>query len=163
MKKWIAIILIGALSSSCVNESEKQSGRAKQEKVPSTQPKKEKFLILPWTAIPDPETEEMELKHNAASDVSQFTVQDMIDAINFKYPKVLLKQDGIKSDTLKVSINDASFLTQQMGTAGAESYLAEATFALTELKGIKAVTFSFREGDHAVPKTYSRKDFQDFN
>jgi hypothetical protein len=42
-------------------------------------------------------------------------------------------------------------------------FLAEATFALTEIEGIKAVNFNFQEGDHAAPGTYTRNDFDKLN
>ena len=73
--------------------------------------------------------------------------------------KLDLVKEGM--DIVFVKIDDANKLTQGMGSTGAESYLAELTFSLTELKGIKAVNVNFQEGDHAMPGVYTRDDFKD--
>lgn len=166
MKKLTAFLIIPFLWIACTND---QKAGTQEETEKAIEPKEtvsaesEKLLVLPWTAVYDPETQQLELKHNDASDAGNLTVQDMIDAINLKYPETKLYKTSQQNDTLSVTINDASFLTQQSGTTGAEAYLAEATFALTELQGIKAVNFHFQEGDHAVPKTYTRESFKGFN
>ncbi|MHB1180085.1 MAG: hypothetical protein ACYCZO_17375, partial [Daejeonella sp.] len=88
---------------------------------------------------------------------------DIVDALNVIHPHIKflwVEQIGSKAF---VKINDASYLTQGSGTEGARAYLAEVTYSLTELKGIAAVDFSFEEGDHAVPGTYTRADFVNFN
>src|SRR5690606_4196834 len=90
----------------------------------------EKLLVLPWTAVFDSETQQLELKHNEAGNAENLTIQDMIDAINIKYPETKLYKTSQQGDTINVTINDAAYLTQQSGTTGAETYLAEATFAL---------------------------------
>ncbi len=156
----IALLMLIAFYS-CRNESKKTGSEQNTSK--SSQVKKEKVLILPWNASLNSETQHLELKYDPATDMSQFTMQDMIDALNLKYPEIPLKLDGMKKDTMQVSISNADFLTEQLGSTGAEVYLAEATFALTELKGVHVVYFSFKEGDHAGPRAYSRKDFQGFN
>ncbi len=46
-----------------------------------------------------------------------------------------------------------------MGSSGAETYLAEVTFNLTEINGINFIDIQFPEGDHASPGIYSRTDF----
>lgn len=153
-------MLIIAVFASCTHEknNRQQSASPPESKVNSN----EKVLVLPWSAVPDPQTGRLKLKHNPESDAGKLTIQDMIDAINLKYPQIPLQLKEHTGDTLNVFISDASYLTQAIGTTGAQTYLAEATFALTELPGIKAVNFDFKEGDHASPKTYSRKDFSDF-
>lgn len=158
MRKWIRYILIIAVFASCTHEKsqKEQSGKAARAK----DNQNEKVLVLPWNEVTNPKTGQLELKYNPESNSDKLTVEDMIDAINLKYPKIPLQLKGSSGDTVKVFISNAAYLTQAIGMAGAETYLAEATFALTELKGVKAVNFSFKEGDHASPKTYSRKDFQ---
>jgi len=170
MKKLTAFLIIPLfLWISCTNDRKADTSDTQAETENTIEPKEtvsaesEKLLVLPWTAVYDPETQQLELKHNDASDAGNLTIQDMIDAINLKYPETKLYKTSQQGDTLSVTINDAAFLTQQSGTTGAEAYLAEATFALTELPGIKAVNFHFQEGDHAVPKTYTRESFKGFN
>jgi hypothetical protein len=55
-------------------------------------------------------------------------------------------------------IND-EYLTQRMGSTGADEFLAVATFTLTEYDHIKFVNFIFELGDHASPGLYSREYF----
>ncbi len=123
----------------------------------------EKTLVLPWTVELNESTQLMEIKKNPAANMVNLGPQDIVDALNIKYPQIKLewvKQDG---DKAFVKIADAKFLTQQSGTEGARAYMAEATFSLTELDGINSVDFSFTEGDHARPGVYTRNDFKGFN
>lgn len=86
----------------------------------------------------------------------------IIDKLNFHYPEVKLQQLYLSSDTLFLKIPDAKFLTQQMGSTGAQSYLGELTYNLTEIPGIHYIDLNFAEGDHANPGTFSRTDFSHF-
>lgn len=162
MKRVIYISIIALfLAASCQTEP----GKAEAEKLStvSVQPDLEKTLIVPWTVELNDSTKLMEIRKNPAADLSNLSPQDMVDALNLKYPQIKLewvKQDGNKGF---VAIADATFLTQQSGTQGARAYLAEATFSLTELKDIHAIEFSFKEGDHARPGVYSRDNFKGFN
>ncbi len=87
-------------------------------------------------------------------------VDDIVAAINEKYPDIKLDLVKAGNDTISLKIDDATQLTQGMGSAGAESYLAELTYSLTELKGVKVVRLDFEEGDHAMPGVYTRDDFK---
>lgn len=84
----------------------------------------------------------------------------IIALLNNNYPRVQLSLLKTSADTLYVSIPDASYLTQQMGSTGPEMYFAEAVFNLTEFPGIRFVHFDFEAGDHAGPDTYSRESFK---
>lgn len=88
------------------------------------------------------------------------SVDKLLDVLNEKYASLikldLERQDG---DTIFVDIENAAHLTQSMGTTGAFGYLAEVTYTLTELPGVKYIHFNFEEGDHASPGLYQRKDF----
>ena len=70
-----------------------------------------------------------------------------------------LKLIGIKGNIASVEVINAEHLTQRMGSSGADNFLAQSTFTLTENKNIKFVNFVFEEGDHASPGIYSRNDF----
>lgn len=122
-----------------------------------------KTLVVPWIVVMNDSTHIMEIRKDPASDMTNLGPEDIIDALNLKYPQIKLqwvKQTGSKAF---VKINDPSYLTQQSGREGARAYLAEATYSLTELKGIAAVNFTFIEGDHAQPGTYTREDFVNLN
>ena len=74
-------------------------------------------------------------------------------------PKVKLLGIDDQHHVVNVEIINDEYLTQKMGTTGAEWFLATVTFTLTEYRKIKFVDFVFREGDHAAPGRYSRQDF----
>jgi len=71
-------------------------------------------------------------------------------------PKLKLK--NIKDQVVNIEVINAEYLTQRMGSTGAEEFLAVTTFTLTEFDNIKFVNFIFEEGDHAIPGLYSRED-----
>ena len=69
---------------------------------------------------------------------------------------------SITEHTASVEVINAEYLTQRMGSSGAQAYLASVTFTLTENPQIKKVKFIFEEGDHAMPGTYTRQDFKNY-
>lgn len=75
-------------------------------------------------------------------------------------PKVKLL--NVKDHTASVEVINAEYLTQRMGSSGAQAYLASVTFTLTENPQVKKVKFIFEEGDNAMPGTYTRKDFKNY-
>lgn len=75
-------------------------------------------------------------------------------------PRIRLVE--LRSGTARVEVLDADYLTQRMGTTGAWSWLAAATFTLTEIPGVEAVELLFEEGDHAAPGRYTRARFGEF-
>jgi hypothetical protein len=76
--------------------------------------------------------------------------------LNATWPDVQAKVIKTSKDTIFIAIPQSDYLTQQMGSTGAQEYMVTATFSFTELKGIKYVSFDFAEGDHAVPGVYDR-------
>lgn len=64
----------------------------------------------------------------------------------------------LESETLYVKLDNSEYVTQRMGTTGADVFMVIATFTLTEIDGVKNVYFEFEEGDHAHPGKYSRDD-----
>jgi hypothetical protein len=84
---------------------------------------------------------------------------NMIQMLNKAYPEIRLEFIKVSNDSIFVRIRKSSYLTQQMGSSGADAYLAEMTYNLTELNGINYVDIRFPEGDHASPGVYSRTDF----
>lgn len=114
-----------------------------------------KALLPVWEYNPDPGIE-MPVKIREI-DRESISAQLLIDIINFQYEgKVYLKFVKLSGDTLYVKIENSTFLTQQMGTMGADACLSTATYTLTELDYVNTVHFDFKEGDHAIPGMYSR-------
>lgn len=87
------------------------------------------------------------------------TAGDFIKKLNDIYPEIILRLSEIRKDSIFVTINNSRYLTQRIGSSGAQAYLAEVTYNLTELENINFVDIRFKEGDHASPGTYTRLDF----
>ncbi len=85
--------------------------------------------------------------------------ENIIGLFNELYPEIPLSFTKISHDSIFLIVKKSAYLSDQLGSTGAEQYIAEVTYNLTELKGINFVTISFKEGDHASPGTYSRTDF----
>jgi hypothetical protein len=75
-------------------------------------------------------------------------------------PKVKLIK--VKNGAAFVEIINAGYLTQRMGSSGAQDYLASVTYTPTENSQIKKVNFIFEVGDHAVPAVYTRETFANY-
>jgi hypothetical protein len=91
------------------------------------------------------------------------TYEELIDFLNTHNENVFLEYSKHSGDTLFVEIKESTFLTQQMGSAGADAYLSVTTYTLTEANDVSIVQFNFKEGDHAIPGTYSRQYYIDRN
>jgi len=99
------------------------------------------------------------MKKTRPVSVDSLTASSMLGLFNSIYPEIpllLLKTSG---DTIFIKINKSNYLTKQIGSTGAEAYLAELTYNLTEVNGINYVNLLFKKGDHAGPGTYARTDF----
>lgn len=168
MKKLLVGFLttLSILSACQSSEENKNSERVEKKNKPAkVDPAiiSEKVLEVPWVVLYNDTTDVLELKKNPAADLSNLRAKDIIEALNIKYPQIKLKWINQKGNKAFVKIADATYLTQQIGTAGAEAFFAEATFSLTEIQGINAVYFDFKEGDHAGPQTYTRESFNGFH
>lgn len=113
-----------------------------------------------WTIEFDIETSNFYMKET--NSLKPQTLNQVIDRLNEQNPNIQIELCKTSNDTAYVKIENSDFLTQQCGTAGADSYLASVVYNLTEFKNIECVNFDFELGDHAVPGTYSRKDFIKF-
>jgi hypothetical protein len=77
----------------------------------------------------------------------------------YLYPPKL-KLIKISADTVYLTVINSSYLTQSMGTAGAEDYIVKSGVSLLEIDGINYVDFDFAMGDHAYPGTFSKAGYQ---
>lgn len=112
-----------------------------------------------WRYDFNQQTEEFEVKQLRSFDRDTLTGQTLERIINKSWPRVQIEFIRTSNDTVFVSIPDSEALTQQMGSAGAESFMISTTYSLTELKGINHVSYDFEEGDHAVPGVYDRNSW----
>jgi len=74
-----------------------------------------------------------------------------------EFPRITLRK--VEPPTVVVEIGNEKYLTEAMGSSGAQDYLATATYTLTEGPGIRSVEFVFQAGEHAMPGIYSRESF----
>ncbi|HEY0668722.1 MAG TPA: hypothetical protein VGD22_11125 [Sphingobacteriaceae bacterium] len=114
---------------------------------------------LPWITAIDPKTGNTQLQHLPGKKTN-ITPQQIIKIANKKYPQIQLQWIKQEGGTAYLRIADATYLTQSMGSAGAEAYISEITFSFTEVKGIDAINLEFTEGDHASPGVYTREQFK---
>lgn len=112
-----------------------------------------------WGYEYNEETEVFELKQLRSIDSNILSGESLEKIINTSWPRIELNFIKISNDTVYVSIPDSRVMTQQMGSAGAESFMVSTTFTFTELNGIHHVSFDFEEGDHAVPGVYDRNSW----
>ena len=94
------------------------------------------------------------------------TPTDLVAAINARFGELNpayespgLALESIEGDTAVVSLARAEVVTEQMGSTGAQCYLAGVTFSLTSVEGIDHVRFEFKEGSHGAPGRYDRADY----
>jgi hypothetical protein len=112
-----------------------------------------------WGIVIDTLTGNEELKQLKPVEKDALTGEMMEKIVNKTWPRVQIKFTGTSNDTAFVSISDSKVLTQQMGSAGAESFMVSTVYSFTEIKGIKFVSFEFEMGDHASPGVYNRNSW----
>lgn len=159
MKKYIPALLIAFVLVAC-GGNDTQSHDATT--IDSTDVTNNNNEILDanyyWSADAD-STGAIKIRKTRPISPDSLNYNSMIAMINSIYPEVRLEAEKQQGDTLFIKIADSKFLTQGMGSAGAFHYLQEATYNLTEVKGIHYINFNFKEGDHATPGVYDRSRF----
>ncbi len=99
------------------------------------------------------------MKRTRPVSADSLTATNMLGLFNSIYPEIPLTYIKTSGDTLFLKIDKSNYLTKQIGSTGAEAYLAELTYNLTEISGVNYVDLRFKKGDHAEPGTYARTDF----
>lgn len=115
-----------------------------------------------WISDYDTVKHQFFLKKQRTVDTDSLTAENLVSNINAAWGNVKLVFKKVSNDTLYVSIPDSDFLTERMGSSGAEAYIASTTYNLTELRGIKFVNYDLAEGEHLSPGVYSREDFEHY-
>ena len=161
--KQLIFLLIFSLFVSCnstetVKEVSKVDSIIVENKIDSATSIKDSHYF--WTADQDA-PKGLVMKKTWPLSKDSLTVPNLINLLNQQHQEIVLVFSKISGDSIFVKINKSNHLTQQMGSSGAEAYLAEVTYNLTELNGINFVDIRFKEGDHAQPGIYSRTDFVD--
>jgi hypothetical protein len=84
---------------------------------------------------------------------------ELIEILNRRPSKCKIEYQNLIGDTIIIRIINDEILTEQMGTTGADCFMAETIYTLTENDLIKFVRFEMDFGSHASPGVYSRNDY----
>jgi hypothetical protein len=154
MKKLLFLFSLSAfvLATSCNNSADTA---ATEEDSIEIEP--ETYM---WQASMNDSTGKLEMKRDRPAGLDSLAPGPVIDFLNQTNPNIKLVYSKTSNDTCYVSIPDAHYLTQQMGSTGPVHYTASVVYNITEIPGINFVNFDFEEGDHAGPGVWSRKDFE---
>lgn len=117
--------------------------------------------VYSWQATLNDSTGRLEMKKTEAAGPDSLDIFAVVRFINNSNANIKMEWVKTSNDTAYLKIADATYLTQQMGSTGAQMWLAAAVFNLTEIPGVRYVNFDFEEGDHAGPGTYDRNSFKD--
>jgi hypothetical protein len=161
----ILSVILAATLLSCNNDATKNAGddttRLRQIPADSSEAdivelNTEDFYI--WKV----NSEEKTIRKNPKLQHALLGVDTLIAGLNKIYPEIKLEMVRQGNDTLYTQIKEATYLTEQMGSAGAEGYIASAVINLSSAKGVKFVSIDFEMGSHAMPDVWSRKNFSDY-
>lgn len=158
----IAILFFTVFITACTTDKTDSSEKESSESERLSEGeffKPEIISDIPWTAVLDSNSQKYSLKKSELVDSEELDSTNVVEAINRKYPENTISWDYQRGDTAFVRIADADYLTQQSGSMGAQVFLAESTYSLTEIPGINVVFYRFQIGDHASPGPYTRKSF----
>ena len=72
----------------------------------------------------------------------------------------MIKLIKVSSDTVFLKVINDFYLTQCMGTSGAEEFIVSNGVSLLEIDGVNYVDFDLTEGEHAYPGTFSKAGYQ---
>ena len=147
MKKYFLFVLCSTLLFACGSNKADQPG--------SMNDTTSSYFL--WESTLNDSTGRLEMKKVETADST--SIQSILGFTNTAYPRIRLEWIKTSLDTIYLKIDDATFLTQQMGSSGSILYLAAVVYNLTELAGINYITLDFEEGDHARPGTYNRESF----
>ena len=86
----------------------------------------------------------------------------LIKGLNERYENVFLQKDRICGDTLYTFIDDSQYLSNQMGSTGAEVYIADVVLNLAEVPGVKYVAIKMEEGSHAQSGIWTKENFEQY-
>jgi hypothetical protein len=161
-KNIISSLLLISFLTSCVNDRKDKNvddNAQENKKDVVTEEKPVTIPNIPWSAELDTNTQVFTMKKNEQVKTQDLDSSNVLKAINKDYPQNLIVWERLSGDTAYVNIPNSASLTQQSGTLGAKVFLAESTYSITEIPGIKVVNFNFKTGDHASPGAYTRSDF----
>lgn len=112
--------------------------------------------ILVWNVNAD----SMIMKKDPLIPDTAITIQRIINGLNEKYPEVQLVFLKQSKDTLYTEVPNGEYLGNQMGSAGASAWFADAAINLTSVPGINYVSFAMDTFSHAGSTTIGREEYK---
>ena len=112
--------------------------------------------ILVWNVNAD----SMIMKKDTLIPDTAITIRRIINGLNEKYPEVQLVFLKQSKDTLYTEVPSGEYLGNQMGSAGASAWFADATINLTSVPGINYVSFAMDTFSHAGSTTIGRDEYK---
>lgn len=101
------------------------------------------------------------MRRDTMVDTTRLDVDSLIKGLNWRYENTGLQKLKMGGDTLYVTLQNSKYLSDEMGTSGAEEYIADVVANLTCIAGIRYVNFIFPEGEHASPGVYGKDVLDD--
>jgi hypothetical protein len=157
MKKLFSIFLIIFSVVACNQDTKETDYTATNEAVKVLKPAE--IADVPWMAVVDSISQEIKMIPSNLVKTEELSSDNVSKALNLKYPESKIIFQKQLNDTAFVNIPNATYLTQSNGSMGAKIFMAEVVYSFTQIPGTQYVNFSFKEGDHASPGTFSRIDF----
>lgn len=114
--------------------------------------------ILVWNVNAD----SMVMKKDVLIPDSAITIRRIINGLNEKYPEIKLVFIKQSKDTIYTSVPNGEYLGNQMGSAGASAWFADATINLTAVPGINYVSFAMDTFSHAGSTTIGREEYKNW-
>ena len=151
--RYLLFLFILLFSLKCNNASEKEMNISSDQvefEIPDS--------ILVWNV----DAEAMAMKRDSNIHDSIITTSRVINGLNEKYPQVKLHLLMQSSDTIYVEVPDASYLGEQMGSAGSAAWFDDAVINLTSIPGINYVSFRMDTHSHAQSAVISRRKYENW-
>lgn len=114
--------------------------------------------ILAW----DVNADSMIMKKDVNVPDSIITVNRIVNGLNAKYPEVQLQLIKQSNDTIYTTVPNGEYLGNQMGSAGASAWFADAAINLTSVQGIRFVSFSMDTFSHAGSTVIGRQEYNNW-
>ena len=111
--------------------------------------------ILVWETNSD----SMIMKRDSTIPDSAINITRIINGLNQKYPEVHINFLTQSNDTIYTEVPDAEYLGEQMGSAGATDWFADAVINLTSVAGINYVSFKMDTHSHAASAVIGREKY----
>ncbi len=137
-----------------INEASREDTVTIENQTPSVNAESKLYI---WKATADYK----KIRNTAAGPALQ-NADTLIKGLNELYENVYLEKLKISGDTIYTVIKNATYLAEQMGSTGAEVYVADVVLNLTSVTGIKYVNIELAEGSHMQPGVWSLDNFSKY-